>query len=523
MSASPPSPRGSIPGAAFVLALWAVVYLPRTAFLGFYHDDWWALIEAAQGTAPFSSGRLASFFSWEVAFGSRPLAGLACHFVSSVAGDNAPLWQLANALQVLLAALAVHSLLRTLPGEPAAVRRGALVGTAVVLLNPWSVAMTAWPVTTGSLLSLPFCAWGVRELFRDGAAGPRGVRCLLWLLASFLCYESFYLQWLVFLALVPVLRRDGSGLRPALLVGAAAAAAQVAAVAYNRLIPLYAPDSATKQLNTAWTTLWENSLRDLPMNLARTSPVPGWVWLSLALGASALALDGLVHARRLRWIAALAAAALLLVISALVYAVAGYGITTVGIMGRTSYGLSLGWALAAFALVQLTVASRWRHAALATTLLTVAAGGLLGWAQFKVVSTYAEVWRTQQEVIARFPVEQARALPREGSAVLYVGPSYRDDLVIFGAEWDLTGAINHLPDFARDRRAFADLLRFYPATGLYDWKWDGTVLTQELPGHFRQPFLVQRLYVWNAYTGEFHAVTPGFTLFAKAHPESAAR
>ena len=47
-------------------------------------------------------------------------------------------------------------------------------------------------------------------------------------------------------------------------------------------------------------------------------------------------------------------------------------------------------------------------------------------------------------------------------------------------------------------------------------------LTQELPGHFRQPYPVQRLYLWNDYTGDFRALPPGVTLRASQHPEFAA-
>ncbi len=507
-----------------LLGLWALAYLPRVALLGFYHDDWWSLIEAAQGTAPFSFDRLANFFSWDAGYASRPLAGLACFLVSSIAGDQAPLWQLANALQVLAAALAVRQLLLQLSPYFAPAARPtsgpADFGAVLILINPWSLGMTGWPVTTGSILSLAFFAAGAREFFTEGPTAARAGRAGAWLLASFLCYESFYLQWLVFLLLALGWRRP---VRPALVIGGAAAIAQVAAIAYNRSIGSILPDTVTKQLSPRWWELWFDSVLGLPGQLGRTLPVPPAAWIALCAVILFVALIVHLHpavnhlARRSATL--LAAAGGLVFLAALIHAIAGYRITTDGVMSRTTYSLNLALALAGFALAHIGTACPRPPLCRLLAALGGAAALLLIVGLFAGVAHWAEVWRVERAVLARFPAEAARRLSPAEDAVFFIGPGYRDGLVVFGAPWDLTGAVRHLPTVAPGRRAFEQVLRCYPATALYDWHWRGGVLTQDCPGAFRHHYPVKRLQVWNHFTGAFGPAAEGFRFLARDHPE----
>src|SRR5690348_5834216 len=79
-----------------VLIAWGVFCIPRPFRLGLYTDDWWALIEATHGSAPFSVARLANFVGWATSFPARPVAGFVNYLMSSIAGQSAVLHQVCS-------------------------------------------------------------------------------------------------------------------------------------------------------------------------------------------------------------------------------------------------------------------------------------------------------------------------------------------------------------------------------------------------------------------------------------------
>ncbi|MBI5689762.1 MAG: hypothetical protein HZC55_06655 [Verrucomicrobia bacterium] len=501
-----------------------MLYLPRPFLLGFYHDDWWSLVEAAAGTTAFSAERLANLFSWDAGYASRPLAGLTCFLISSVAGTHAPLWQLANALQVAVAAWALCRLLQVISAQlaatPEAPRLPAHLAVGGFLLTPWNLGMTAWPVASGSLLSLAGFALGAANLLEPGARPGRAWRSSAWCLASFLCYEGFYLQWGVILALAA-----GWGMERRELVRSAAAlaAVQIVAVLYNRAIAGFLPNEATKQYFSEWPRLWWESLFGLPGELAHT--LPG----SPDLGQGLFLLGGVVillaawrvpNRPLARKVVTLVLAALALAATAaLVHALAGYRLTSAGVMSRTTYSLSLALALPVLAAAHFAGVPPWLAARRPLGVVAAGVAALLAAGQFLAVSCWASVWRLQREVLAAMPVERIRRLSPAEDRVLFVGPAYQDHLVVFGAEWDLTAAVRHRPELAPGRRAFTDVVRIHPATAQYVWHWNGSVLTQDCPGYWVRRFPVKRLHLWNHYTGTFSVAAPGFRFTPADHPE----
>src|SRR5271157_2766797 len=71
-----------------LLAIWAILYLPRPFVLGFYVDDWWQLLEPLHATAPLSLDRLHYYIGFNTSYSSRPLMGLTAFLVTSIAGAS---------------------------------------------------------------------------------------------------------------------------------------------------------------------------------------------------------------------------------------------------------------------------------------------------------------------------------------------------------------------------------------------------------------------------------------------------
>jgi hypothetical protein len=136
-----------------VLLAWIILYAPRPFSLGFYSDDWWGLVEAAQGSAPFSIARLTSFVGFTTAYAARPVAGFITFLISSLCGQSPVLYQVSAALLVLIASLSLRSLFVALLASNDS-RQVLLADLAVVfwLSLPWSIATTAWPILAMSAL-----------------------------------------------------------------------------------------------------------------------------------------------------------------------------------------------------------------------------------------------------------------------------------------------------------------------------------------------------------------------------------
>jgi hypothetical protein len=84
-------------------------------------------------------------------------------------------------------------------------------------------------------------------------------------------------------------------------------------------------------------------------------------------------------------------------------------------------------------------------------------------------------------------------------------------MVIFGADWDITGAVFSLPPLSQGRRHHKGLTQIHSAA-IYNWRWDGKNLIQEEPGFWTLTYPAARLFVWNYDRGELIEATAGYRL-----------
>jgi hypothetical protein len=130
-------------------------------------------------------------------------------------------------------------------------------------------------------------------------------------------------------------------------------------------------------------------------------------------------------------------------------------------------------------------------------------------AQRRQIQEMAYVWNQELAILSHAPVEKLKVLPAD-SRVLFIGPSYFDDLVIFGAYWDITGAVFSLPPLNQNRGAYKGWTMMDSATTLYNWTWDGKNLIQELPGYWKETRPAAHIFVWNYDQNQLFEATPGF-------------
>jgi hypothetical protein len=497
-----------------------LLYAPRPFRLGFYHDDWWSLVEPTHGTAPFSVERLSLFTGLQTAYATRPVDGILMFLVNSIAGTSAFTYQLIAAIFALAAALSLRAwFVGLLPERDFPSRNLAADFAAAFWLSvPWSVASTAWPVLTPAAMSsqILFTEASRQILPPRQVTAKTLVLMAVALVASYLTYEAFYFQFLVVAGFYLIFEREkfrttfsSAGL---IIV---ALGTQLLAIAYNRIISLLNPTLA-KRLVPNWPGLLAGGLLTLPRQLKYSLGVWGKLWIGIVSLCLAVALvvlwRGLIDRRLFSPTKCLLGVFLMgttaLPTAVLTFSLAGYGMVAAGVNARTLLGVSCAITIIFFSLVSMILLPRAKlvNALLLAGPLAIVILNCIG--QERLLEDWAFVWRQEKEVLARAPVEKLKTLPRD-SRVLYIGPSYYHDMVIFGADWDTTGAVFSLPPLSRGRLHNQALTPIH-AAAIYNWRWDGKNLIQEEPGNWTLRFPATRLFVWNFERGDLVEAAAGY-------------
>jgi hypothetical protein len=511
-----------------VLCAWFLLYAGRPFSLGFYGDDWDAYLESLQRTRAFSIERFQHFIGIGTVYTSRPLAGIFGFAISSIAGENPFAFQLVCALLALGAALSLRAWLKTLlPKLSEAHPVAADLAAIIWLAAPWSVVATAWPTCTMAVLPAQIFFTEAARRMMPGPARERK-RLLIFatlLLASYLCYETFYLQ--AFLLAGFYWFREGRGSSPwhnklILTIGFV----QGICLALNRVIAhlgwgvykTFAPD---------WIALSWLALKDLPGDLFRSADSFGQIWIVLfgitvlsAISATVLAVSNSKGRSLAGGLGVITLSLTTIPVFCLIYALAGYRIAFTGLISRTLAGVSWSAAVLLYGLLSVILLARPRVIAVIGTAAAVLFVMVSGMAQQIHVAELAKVWQREKAILARAPVEKIRALPKDlQTNILYIGPSYDKDLPIFGAVWELTGAVFSLPELRGWLDPDQRIVNIHPATELYDWSWDGADLTQDNPGYWQRKVPGKALYIWNYNDGALVLAEAGFHWDGRSNPE----
>jgi hypothetical protein len=497
--------RSKLEFAAAALPVLVVLslYVWRPLKLGFYSDDWLTFLHPEPGTLRALSDLLSLYQN-------RPVSGLLA-WLAQLATD----WDPARAQAVNVALLVIsaiplgwltYTLGRSLTGRHDARLWGASVAATAYLVFPWTLGFSAW--VTAAISAAPatflFCLAACLLVGPNRDRLSTQVLATLLMGGSFLTYESFYGQFIFVLILAavttPVRKLNWVALRPALLLSIM----NVACFAYNRLA-----SGNRKSFSDSWYqtflygyfhTVWPNFLRSVrgvgPIVVACLIVVlsSGLVLLARTIGP---------------WRTVLAVLAILSGIYAagVLYAMAGYGLITVGIFARVTVILSCYGALL-LGLLGTASAARLDNERWLARSQIVASVALL--TAFGIASSYrlvawAQSWDVQQEILLQFP-HDAKALASPDVGFLYVGPLGPADVPIASAPWEIPGTIAYAifkgsPSDAR--RLMADVWsgaggRWLADSPNWSTSFDGATLSQHLCGNPAVTFSIaaKELWVW---------------------------
>jgi hypothetical protein len=477
--------RLSCSAIALPAAVFLALYSRRPAMLGFYSDDWITFLHPRPGS-------LKSFSDLFALYNNRPVSALTVWLAEAIIRWEPARAQVLNLVLTATAACAVgwlcFSLTAAISARPGRLW-GAGLASSAYLAAPWALGFSGW-ITAATAIApatILFC------IAASLLTGPRGERLSIQLLASlimagsFLAYESFYAQFIVVLVLAAMLTGKNAMnrmmLRPMLLL----IAVNLACFLYNR-----SAGGVRKTFSEDWYHLFVNSyfrfawltflpsFREVSSIVAVCSTIAvvlGFYFLSVRIGVTR---------------AAVALIAVLVGIygAGLFYAMAGYGLATVGTFARTTAVLTVHVSLLLGILGAASAADLAAGRSLARVQI-VASIGLI--AAFGVASSWraadwARSWEVQSDVLARFP-RLASATDAFDGALLYVGPLGPPTVPIATAPWEVTGAVAYALWRQSPEMGINAMTALWSANGDLPWfadmpnwssTWDGKSFSQRM-------------------------------------------
>jgi hypothetical protein len=503
-----------LPFVVFVL-----LYSWRPFKLGFYSDDWYVLLHPEPGT--YKS--LLDIFGM---YQNRPAAAPVV-WLAQLAIDWRPARaQLANI--VLLAATAysvglfTYSLAGSFSGSRDARLWGGGLAAALYLAFPWAPGFSAW--ATAATAVAPATIWfclASHLLVRKGGDRIGSQLAASFLMGmSFLTYEAFYGQF-AFILLIMILLRGNAPIWSVLRPGTLLLLTNISCAIYNRS----STGGVRKTFAEDWWSIFVQGYIVHFADILRLSfpEVAKMVAASFAIGL----VFGLFCLARIIGIArtslALLAAVAGVCAAGVLYAAAGYELSSIGVMGRTTAVLSIYAAVALGVLGAASVTLRrndnlsaWVQ--ISASLLLVAS---FAWASLLRLGEWAKSWNAQLEVLHQLPAGPDKQFS-SNARFLYLSPAESQKIPLASAPWEISGALAYAT-FLRSplagRNTMADNW-----TGKSGWfaespgwftSWDGETMSQGFCWNQLSIYSMKADEIWLWKAGE----QPGFRIGCPGVPK----
>jgi hypothetical protein len=445
--------------------------------LGYHHDDWSLFVY------PHVVGKLD--------LGAQPdrLGYIwLSEFILAVWDGDAATFRLISLAANLITAFSIGWLVLSIQGLYRTSSITFAIGTAAIwLIAPWGLGYTAWPTVSFEDTALALFCFSMVALLQwlKRRRLPMLILLIALFAASISIYQSTWCAFVpVFLLLLLHFREDRMILSRLALPFSLLSITQGLFALQSAL---YSPKQIAPKI---WILVFHNIVDIFAI------PIGQFGRMGTFLGAIAITSVIVAASRERGWRRTIEVALMCLsgmLGSAVLYAVANYGFSSVGNMSRTTAIVTF-WSMLLVGVLfagppgETGYAPAVRQAIVGMILV----GCLVGY--LRAARPWAESWRLQQEILARLSNSNHfidKLQP--GDAVLCDVQMLVDNITVFGAPWDTTAAV--LVASAKRR---PDLVRTPPPIAFvppYPWKmsWVPGVLTIA-PGW---TFMAKRLWLWS--------------------------
>lgn len=490
----------AIPAIVFICLLsW------RPFFLGFYHDDWYNILR------PLSYSERDEFINQI----TRPLYWAGTAFLRRTIFDSPVAWHTVLAALVTLNAVAIgavgHRLAALISDDRDTARWSMALCASVWLALPWALGLTVWPTpTVGQLAITCFCGVALALLSEAPLRNRLYAGGGLFLLGQ-LINELFWFSFIPLLIINAAADRTRYGAvrwRHIGLLAGGFLALQAFPLVANRALHAFGI-GINRSFNPNWFDTIFLSLRLLPQEVNRAVVYPQAFWAVLAVLFAAIVYGLATHRNRLLIFACLIAVIAGGVGSAIMFALAGYRLESVGVFSRTMSTASVWFSLLP-ALVLGAVGSVGRLGRRAAILGLCALITILGISAQDRLAEWVASWERQKALLAFFPGEKLADTASPNAFIVVYLPKQATAVEGFEAFWDMTGALMNTFPRLQERLAPEQVRYFATAVRAdrHHVKWDGAGMTTSwcapAQGELWRLPAEGELYVWEAETGRLH-------------------
>lgn len=499
------------------LTIWILLYSFRPFILGFYSDDWSILLLPSRDERGIPLARFSYFIGL---YANRPLTGIFTYLLSLFCNDSPFLWHTVitfiNLATTFSIRLFIRRFLELIDSNSLFI---ADILAVFWLALPWTMGFTLWPTIVpcqSAIICFSYSGIFLFEAWRKGNIS--WFKPALFFLLSCLTYESFYGQFVILIGISLIYGIPKKlGVKAILYPLIGFIIAQAMAISWNRISGIILrSNQINKTLYSGWYTALFQSVVHLPNTLLRSTSVfkIHLIYL-ISMLLSFFIISILWQSNQLKILKPKIKLLLTIFLFSLggaialsVYALAGYGMASIGISSRVTLSLSF-WLIMILVPIYLILWQSPKPLKLATTIVTVAIVICLSSSQVIQVRAWAKSWEIQQSVLASEPIYKMSKINQKAYVVLTKFPDEYQGITVFGSSWDLDAAIKYY--------AYPNLQKnhFLVDTEAITTSWNGNIVKQSLKHHWSFEFKLsenQEVWIWDDEIGTLEQASAPFQL-----------
>lgn len=487
-----------------ILFLWVLVVAWRPYYFGFYHDDWASVVSIPHTISLFT---IKKFLTTDP---TRPLYLFIIYVIGLVCGTSPIRWQFTLAFVQLLCSISImYASTFLLDRMRESIKEetrwcGAIAGI-LWFVFPWSLGYSAWPVMLPPDIGVVLSVWGIIVAIKSDEKFWNIVLSVSLFSLSWLIYES---TWFIWIPVAMLLFSNGIlnkiRLYYALKFFTISLVVQVLFVIGNRSLSTGNPTG--KHLSLAILSTLKTDVALLRAELVPSLSVALADWkIYIVFGISALAVGMFGNLKRFKYsfsgFVMLAALLTGLILSAILYAAAGYSIEWTGLFSRTTLSISLYLTIASSILFGMA----WINASKSIKILAVT--GIM--AIFIPLTAslanqsilWHKSWIEQQKILNAIP-DHVVDLADATTTILMDVPRGTGPVFTFSAFWDISGAVaSRKPSLIGilNETTVPHFLATVLRLGEWRTTWDGKVVRQAWCSSPNSPLWgseAQHVYIW---------------------------
>lgn len=516
-----------------VFVVWAVAFLWRIFFWGLYSDDWTFSCKHIE----LNHSIRATFLYFINANANRPVLSIFTnlYFHLFYFTQSLIVLQVCSVLIILFTALSIYHCTLSIAGLLGIKNKSIVANLASVfwMIAPFHVGLLGFHASLHNLLAVIFFTFSLNCFIGNWGKNSKEIlRPMVYLMLSYLTYEAFYFQFVLFLAIFFGFRfHQKYSASYKVKLYSFFILIQVSSIFYNRLSVYIFSSAVHKKMNLSISTFAVN-FTNLPYTIMQSANEIKWILLSVFVFIAVLffgRLKLLVNSKDKSMYFLLLMLLLGFPIALFVYSIPGvYGLNSIGIDGKIFLALSF-FLSVCLALAYSILYDQYNRKLVNLSFILLGICFFIG--AFYRNMEWVNAWTIQKKVVAKWDASRISS-KSEKILVIYDGPiTTNPDVPIFNDDWSVNVALMYGKELLWGGKQVVrpstyivgpilELVHpFKPKQiGHVDYTFHNDTLTRHLYT-IKETFLAKEVYVWHFETNKIEKMENGTTISLRTEPK----